>query len=202
MRRLRFAVVPTRDRPNDFADCVAALQPQVDRVVVVSHGAPYADPFSLDIPRCSIVAYAEDPPNISRMWNLGLDQVHWLSADEPYDVAVLNDDVVIPEGWFDKVTQRMRTKHASMGSPPRPGRPELVSGFAFILDGSMGLRADEQFQWWGGEDDLQRRAGTVALVPGAEVEHRRPNSTTVGVLAQIAGDDRDRFIQKWGVAAW
>lgn len=197
VRRLKFCVVPTHDRPVDFADCLAAIGPQVDHVVVVSHDASYAQ-VEWATKGISVVPYREYPPNISRMWNLGLDRVQWLSADEPYDVAILNDDAIVPPGWFTKITEGMRARGAVMGSAPRPGCPGMVSGFAFILDGGADLRADEQFHWWFGEDDLQRQAGGAALIHGVEVEHRHPSSTTVGVLAEIAGADQARYAAKWG----
>ena len=200
MRRKRYAVIPTRNRPDDFRDCMAAITPQVDRVIIISHGASYADPLSLDWPDHSIIGYAEDPPNISRMWNLGLNACSNLDNPIGYDVAVLNDDVIVPPDWFERVVRSMREEdNASAGCVRRP-RDLRMTGYAFILDGNVGLRADEQFQWWYGDDDLQRQAmqlGGIAYAGGQDVEHRHPNSTTVGVLAEIAGQDRERFIAKW-----
>lgn len=208
---MRYAVIPTHDRPQDFADCYAAIAPQVDQVIIISHGAPYADPTGLDWPDAIVTGYGQDPPNISAMWNLGLTMAYRLGATE---VAVLNDDVVVPSGWFDRVTRCMFVNGAVVGgsggtSPipllcrkgARPGAGERVPGFAFILAGFTGLLLDEQFQWWYGDDDLMWRAadlGGTVLVPGLPVEHRHPNSTTVGELARIAGQDRERFAAKWG----
>jgi len=79
-----------------------------------------------------------------------------------------------------------------------------MAGYAFVLDGDKGIRADEQFRWWYGDDDIARQAralGGVALADGADVEHRHPNSTTVGVLADVAKDDRGRYKRKWGLHA-
>lgn len=220
-RRLRCAVIPTRDRPDDFADCYKAIASQVDVVIVVSHGAEYAAPLSLDWPDSVIVGYHEDPPNISRMWNRGIATAAQLAQGFPYDVAILNDDVIVPEGWFSAITHKMRVGFPTAvaagamspdvvvatgwgaASSPLPRMP----GFAFILNGDKGLRADEQFQWWFGDTDLDWRArqnGGMVLVPleGRVLEHRHPNSTTVGVLADIAAQDRERFAAKWGAAPW
>jgi len=202
MIRLRYAVIPTRDRPQDFADCVAAIAPQVDAVLVIAHeDDAWAYAYEHLRPDDWQIYYHPDgPPNISRMWNLGLDEAHYRAKGRPYDVAVLNDDVIVPPDWFDRVTEAMLLEDASAGCVRRV-HDRRMTGYAFILNGDDGLRADEQFQWWAGDDDLERQAsalGGVALADGPDVEHRHPNSTTVGVLAEVAREDLVRFEQKWG----
>jgi hypothetical protein len=231
--RLRLAVVTTRDRPGDYADCVDAISPQVDAVIPVVHtpsgysppqyvldivqGFDIFEPQDRDYSRPGFYApdvvvmdapylagygiYAEDPPNISRMWNLGLEMAKDYSrrAGLPYDVAILNDDAVVPSDWFARVTAEMRKTGAAAGCVRRVDDPRM-SGFAFVLNGDLDLRADEQFQWWYGDDDLQRQAeaaGGVAFAAGEGVEHRCPNSTTVGVLREVADQDRARYYEKW-----
>lgn len=209
--RLRFAVIPTHSRPLDLLDCLAAIVPQVDEVFVISNRAAYTTDLILD--RVTVVYCLDDPPNISRLWNIGLDAADTYARGAVFDVAVLNDDVVVPPGWFDGIQSHLREHDAVAGSAAsvqavvvhrRPGPVNLhhrMQGYAFMLDGSYGLRADEQFQWWFGDDDLEwraRQAGGVVLTPRFHVEHRHPNSTTVGVLADIAGQDRIRFKAKWG----
>lgn len=212
-RRLRFAVIPTKDRPKDYFDCMSAIIPQVDGVVVVSHDAPYT--YKSLEPEV-VIPYHPDVPNISVMWNLGLAEASRLAGDAPYDVAVLNDDAIVAPTWFNMVSGMMHDKECKAASANqftyqhrvfrKAGPISLgyrMAGFAFILDGTAGLYLDEQFQWWYGDDDLDwraREAGGVALVGGVPVEHRHPSTTTVGKLADIAGDDRQRFINKWGRA--
>jgi hypothetical protein len=208
--RLRAAVVTTHDRPGDYADCVESIAPQVDLIVTVAH-APAEYVWGALVRDClirqksevtaSVVQYQAEVPNISRMWNLGIERVEEVSAGRPYDVAVLNDDVVLPGDWFEWVTAAMRREDAAAGCTRRAADPRM-SGYAFILNGDRGLRADEQFRWWYGDDDLERQAkaaGGVAFVDGPEVEHRHPNSTTVGALAQVAKEDRGRYKRKWGL---
>lgn len=212
-RRGKYAIVVTHDRPVEYAACVAAIGGQVDRVVTVAHNCDY--PTGPDV-----VTYGETVPNISTMWNLGLDTIAYLAETagfgDRYDVAVLNDDVETPPGWFDRVTGMMHRTGAVAGSGDQFNRlrapivrtklgpverMERMSGFAFILDGTAHLTLDEQFQWWYGDDDLEwraRLAGGVVIVPRASVTHRYPNKSTVGVLAAIAGQDRERFHVKWG----
>jgi hypothetical protein len=216
--RLKYAVICTRDREQDFADALAAIRPQVDAVIVIAHMFPdYVDDCR-DWADGGVIDYSEDPPNISRMWNLGLEAVAKLADGQPYDVAVLNDDAIVPPDWFETITSAMRQVGAAAGSADQHGRLRAgdwdldvtvgpknlfnrLAGFAFILDGDKGLSLDEQFQWHYGDDDLEWVAcgrGGVVLVGGCKVDHLLPNSTTVGVLAEIAGGDRERFRAKWG----
>lgn len=202
--RLRYAVIVTRDRPGDFEDCVAMIAPQVHAIVVVAHmDPPYVRDTLLQHGMAwQVISYNEDPPNISRMWNLGLEAAAVAAPGRrppPHDVAILNDDVVVPPDWFDRVASEMWTNGSTAGCVARPDDPRMT-GYAFVLNGDADLRADEQFQWWYGDDDLQKQAerlGGVAFAPGPGVEHRHPNSTTVGVLAEIAAEDSRRYTRKW-----
>lgn len=213
MNRLKLAVVPTTGR-GILWDCLDAIRPQVDHVILVAHRC---SPAGLDEPwRISIKPYMQRVPNISAMWNLGLEEAEKRARGD-FDVAVLNDDAIVPSGWFDDVSAAMHEVGAVAGSRDQTGvlrgtqtyltaKPipleHRLSGFAFILDGRARLRADEQFQWWYGDDDLDWRAresGGVVKVPGDPVDHRYPGGTTVGQLALIAGEDRQRFESKWGM---
>lgn len=193
-RRLRFAVIPTRDRPDDYRDCRNAIEPQVDEVITIVHDAEYATAW-----QTTWIRYVENPPNISCMWNMGLNAAGRLAEGRPYDVAVLNDDVIVPSDWFARVRDTMHRAGAAAGCVRRKF-DHRMTGYAFMLNGDTGLLADEQFRWWYGDDDLQRRAeqaGGVAYAFGQDVEHRHPNSTTIGELARIASDDKDRFEARW-----
>ena len=194
MERFRFAVILTHDRPQDFLDCKAAIEPQVDHLTVVAHQCDYVTEH-----RGSLIPYNVWPPNISVAWNLGLRYVAQMAAGRPYDVAVLNDDAIVPANWFTSIIEKMRETGAAAGAATRPDDPRMA-GFAFILASEAGLYADEQFEWWYGDDDLARRAeqaGGIVQVAGIQVEHRHPNSTTVGVLADKAAEDRHRYERKW-----
>lgn len=194
---MRFAIIVTHDREQDFEDCLLAIAPQVGAVITVSHDAPYVrkGPYTIQ--------YSEFPPNISYMWNLGLDKAALLAKrEDEHFVAVLNDDAIVPPDWFDRVEASMRDMGAAAGCVHR-SFDERMAGYAFVLRGSAGLRCDEQFHWWYGDDDLQRqaeRAGGVAFANGQDVEHRHPNGSMSGdpIFAMIAAEDSQRYKEKWG----
>lgn len=201
---MRAAVIPTNGRV-DLEDCLRAIAPQVDNVILINHKAALKG-NALDL---HVLDYFEDPPNISTMWNTGLTHAYEMGADT---VAVLNDDAIVYPGWYDKIEKAMVTAGAVAGwsAGEHAGHllydkaePTLLrmTGYAFILDAEAGLLADPQFRWWYGDNDLEwraREAGGVVHV-GGSIEHRHPNGTTVGVLAEIAGQDAGRFRAKWGV---
>lgn len=210
MNRTRVAVIPTTGR-GILWECLDAIRGQVDHVILVAHRCK---PKVGTPTRTTVLTYLARVPNISLMWNLGLIHAERNTVG-PFDVAVLNDDAIVPSNWFAEVTEAMREAGAVAGSRDQTGvlrsphvytEPKAVplefrlSGYAFILDGTARLRLDEQFQWWYGDDDLDwraREAGGVVKVPGEPVDHRYPGGTTVGELAQIAGEDRERFKAKW-----
>lgn len=191
---MRAAVIPTHTRPRDFADCVAAIRPQVDMIVAVAHGQfalRYAQP-RVDV----VVPYRQRVPNISEMWRLGLD-----AASEHRWVAFLNDDAMVSGNWFDTLQGHAEQAGNAGASGWRgEGRSRKIAGYAFILDAHSGVRPDERFRWWYSDDAIQRQCenrGGFSLVLDAKVEHRYPNASTRGELRRISRDDEPRFRQAY-----
>jgi GT2 family glycosyltransferase len=216
------ALIPTRNRPGDLADCVKAIGSQVDKVIVVDNRSdPPVRPEDHG-DNVWVLYCPDDPPNISRLWNAGLQVAASYTNGEPHSVAVLNDDCVVPAGWFEAVDCAMRGFGAVAGSSDphgqlgellihhQPGPVDLrwrLCGYAFVLAGEVGLRADESLAWFYGDDDLDwraRQAGGVVIVPGFPVEHRWPNAQTNARPELVAqtGRDRARFAAKWGRTPW
>lgn len=191
-----YAVIPTRGR-DTLWECVEAIRPQVDAVILVDTGSPdhLAQYGYLEIVR------DDGPRNISRWWNLGLDHAVKVAGNAPaWNVAVLNDDVIVPPDWIARVTSALR---ASSGTLAYPDTQYKITGFAFVLAGELGIRADERFVWWYGDDDIQFQAaqhGTVVTVPNAAVEHRYRSVQTYESVELIQQTERDResFVAKWG----
>jgi len=189
-------------------------------VIIIDTGFPNSTAFH---DKVTVIKDHNEPKNISRWWNLGLDEVHrvqqWIDTD--YVVAILNDDLVIPPNFVETLAVAIVKNSAAAAYPDQhdfaagqqivmrsPGPINLFArmcGYAFALRGSANLKADETLAWWYGDDDLDwraRQAGGNVLVGGLKVQHLRPNESTVGELAEQAGRDRQTFINKWGQAPW
>lgn len=219
----RYAVIPTYNRPEVCLRAIAAAVGEADHVYVIDNGddPALAAPVS-DSREWYVLRTPMRPPNISKLWNIGIDlaAVHARGADlEEWDVAVLNDDAIIPPGWFDAVSHQMRTWGAAAGSSGysdkstsylhrTPGTTALahrMQGHAFILRGEAGLRADETLQWWCGDNDLDmqaRKAGGTVIIGGYPVEHLHPDQSTRGELAAQTAVDMQTFVDKWGWRPW
>jgi hypothetical protein len=228
----RIAVVATHDRPAELARCLRALGPQCDAIVVVDNAS--APPVSDQEVHAEAIAYScepvatrvlhddEQPPNLSRLWNVGLDEVATSLGGSAvfYDVAVINDDAIVPPGWWDAVSRAMRRydtgaacsdPHGTLTSPHVAYAPDgdimrRLCGWAFMLAGETGLQFDERLRWWFGDTDIDWRArldfGGTVIIPGFPVENTLANTTTVGPLAEQAGRDRETFANIWGWAPW
>lgn len=223
----RVAVIPTRDRHRMMFDAVQRLVSQVDRVIIVDNrSAPYysRDTWGRiewwDEDLIHVIPHNEDPPNISRLWNLGLVAAEHMAEEagaDQWDVAVLNSDVVVPWNWVNGMSRAMRSSPAVLAYPDQAGGVyqllhvvtgpvplnQRITGYAHMMRGEAHLRYDETMAWWYSDDDLDwtaRERGGALLVPGLSVEHRDPNgSTNARPELQIqAGKDRETFRNKWG----
>lgn len=221
----RYAVVPSNGRPF-LDDLLASLAGQVDDVLVVANNWQRADGGQAlrDSGAPVDVLDGPDERNISRWWNLGLDAFAKLaegSGAAEWDVLVVNDDVVCPPDLVETLSARMRATTAVLVYPDQAGGQreilhttaapvplsQRITGYAFLLRGEAGLRADESLVWWAGDDDLDfqaRQQGGALLVPGVPVEHRAPDVQTNAspeLTAQTCRD-MDTFLTKWGVRPW
>lgn len=156
------------------------------------------------------------------MWNRGFELIETTAQvfrSEKWDVAVFNDDTVIPDGWFDYVAHALRGTDAAIActdpygalqSPLLKTQPDgniqtRMCPWAFIVRGELGLHADETMRWWWGDTDFDWqacRAGGVLLLPGYTTQNTCANSTTFGALAEQAGRDGETFARKWGWRPW
>jgi GT2 family glycosyltransferase len=217
----RFAVVVTHNRPTELGRCLAAISPQVLQVLVVDNASDPPAEAPAGLRNVVVVRDLEQPPNLSRLWNAGLDAVEKYrpEAVDVWDVAVLNDDAEPPEGWMAAVAGGIRATGAAAGCSVGARHPATVvhgpqapantgtrlHGWAFVIRGETGLRADERLRWWCGDDDLSakaRQAGGLVHVPGFPVPNYHADTTTVGVLAEQAGRDMQTFVDLWGHRPW
>lgn len=227
----RVAVIPTRDRHAMLFDAVNSLASQVDRVIIVdNNSSPRIDRGTWgmaewwdDDDLMWVLRHNEDPPNISRLWNMGLITAEAMAREgghDEWDVAVLNSDVVVPHLWVRRLSAAMRATSAVLAYPDQSGSAthsilhgvaqpvplsQRITGYAHMMRGETGLRYDESMAWWYSDDDMDwtaRQRGGALLVPGLSVEHRDPNGSTNArvELQEQAGRDRQTFINKWGRA--
>jgi hypothetical protein len=220
----RYAIIPTHNRAAQLATCMAGLDAAVDVFVVVDNAScPPVDTYGLEpVSRLVILRDEEQPPNLARLWNVGLDHVAALAdmaGQQIWDVAILNDDAVVPKGWFNACATAMRASPAvvACSGPHRPlSAPILKTApdwdvwtrmcpHAFVTRGEVGLRADESMRWWFFDSDWDvraRLAGGVQLIAGYPTLNTGANSSTVGVLAEQAARDRARLAELWPGCPW
>lgn len=211
----RYAIIPTHNRPELLTALVASLGRQCDRIVVLDNASdPPADEEQLQaaagVP-ILVLRDDEQPPHLSRYWNVMLDAVEDWADTDVYDVAILNDDSVMPAGWYDACSTALREHETAVIAHTTPTTPALLTELhnrpnnrmtphAFVIRGELGYRADEAMRWWYFDTDLDlraRQAGGVLYVQGPQVLNSRANSTTVGLLAGQAQADHGAFDAKW-----
>lgn len=220
----RFALILGHNRPTEIQDVIDDIKDQVSYILVIDNASQPPLHTVLEKPTGTPLTFLRDmtqPANLPRLWNIGFEQIRML-AEDPMDwkIAVLTDDVRIPEGWFKAVSEAMDRNGAVAGcsSPfhshlvqeivklhPDTDITNRMFGPAFIIQGSAGLEADERLKWWWNDTDLDwqaRLAGGMVVIPTHPVLNRYPNESSVGVNAEQAGRDRQTFLEKWGFNPW
>lgn len=215
-----YAVIPTRgDRPHTLVPLLQQLRREdVETVIIWTRSLTPDTTVTLSGARWTVDIGAR---NIQRWWNLGLQTVDRLAArhGRPYAVAVLNDDVRLPDKCVATLAEALDTAGATVAFPDRAGRlpaGELVvnrdpdgridrrhrmTGYCYVLAGEDKMRLDEGFVWWFGDDDLERRAvaarGAV-MVGGLKVANLEANGYLDAANRTQINRDRARFLTKWG----
>ena len=213
-----WVVVTTHNRHAMLDDLLSDLPRE--RTVIVDHRS---DP-PIEHSSVAHVIRCDCDPNISHLWNLGINWVASANRPVEFTVTVINDDLRIPPGTLDTLATALELTRAEIAFPDVPGFLKggqfavrqgdpgphnlfhRMTGYAFTLAGDTALRADESLVWWYGDDDLEWRAessrGTVR-VGGATVQHLSPNGSMADpALAAQAIKDRDTFVAKWGHPPW
>lgn len=214
-----WAVVPSNGR-SYLRGCLDALAPQVDGIVIVANGSDPM-PFEEICLPAIVISDLDSDMNISRWWNMGIDVVSGMMAqDGQWNVLVVNDDVVVPHDFVSVLSSAMRSNTAAIAFPNQhdghrslwrePGPVNLfwrITGYCFMMRGELGLRLDESMAWWASDDDLDWRARTQGgsyLVPGCPVQHHAPNGTFLDhpELHEQAARDMETFERKWDRRPW
>lgn len=220
-----YAIILTHNRPESLLRCIWAIAPQVDYVRVVDNASTPPVRIGPEDWPLNVVLYREmmQPPNLSMLWNkqLNLIERHARERTTEWEVAVLCDDSIAPEGWFSKVKTGLRQFGATAAStgPLGPREDFLLQrelegnvynrmcGWAFVLAGESGVRADETMHWWFADSDLDwqsRQLGGTLICPGPSVINEQPGhwTNTKPELGERAGLDREAFAAKWGYSPW
>lgn len=211
---MRFAVIATNGR-DCFGDSFRAISSQVDHVYVTETADGTHERMAAQGVKRDYVDYFTTHMNISRWWNRGLERADRRNWDDTWEVAIVNDDCIVPDGWMEAVCSGMRQRQAVAGCSgahditlrvPEPVPLDMrMQGFAFVLAGEKQLRFDEQLTWWCGDDDMDwrsREAGGMSMIRGFPVQHLYPNGQMTPELhVQVAGD-MQRFVDKWGRRPW
>lgn len=227
----RYAIIPSKpqtpERLELLDQSVQAIAPQVDQVLVIDNTPDRiiglrAVPELLD--NVAVIADPISPVNLSYLWNVGLRFARRLAREanadtgrESWDVAIINDDAIVPDGWFTAVSDAMREQGAAAGCSgggphsrmlTQPGAVPLetrMTGWAFILAGEKGATANEQLLWWFGDDHLDwlsRQLGGMLMIPGYPVQHLTANNQMTPELHAQTGKDAATFKAYWGSLPW
>ena len=179
--------IPTGTRRQYLADIIKESQISPEKIVIVHtvESEPIEGVNNI---------WDLDPVNIHRWWNRGIDVARTFGADY---IAVLNDDLRLKNNPINKIANRMRDTKSIIGYPV----PNIGIGYCWVLDIKSNIRADENFRWWYGDDDIRLRAleiGEVIHVP-TEVNHLHPNQLTTNNphLMELTKADEEYFKTKW-----
>lgn len=231
MIEARYALILGHNRVDLLRDTFYGIVTQVDMVWIHDNASdpPLHTVLKEEFgPNTIFIRDSEQPPNLARFWNNTLDQIELFhDSQDPegmissqYKVAVLTDDLDIPAGWFDAVSEAMDRTGAAAGCTsafPNHAVQEILKrepdadianrmyGPAYILRGGAQIRANEDLRWWFNDTDMDwkaRKLGGMINIPGPHVHNKHPNESTVGVLAEQAGRDREAFKEWWGWVPW
>lgn len=174
--------IPTRGtRGALLEDIVMSCGLERDKIVIVR-----TQPC--DVPDGVVVIDDFGPINIHRWWNTGLDKLQEMGVRYG---AVLNDDLIISPDSLHMLAQALATSGYTLAMPSTGERV----GWAWMLDLTRGVRPDESYRWWYGDDQLIHDAmenGGVTYIPGLTFVHMHPNHATGEnpVLLALAMQDR------------
>jgi hypothetical protein len=211
----RYAVIPSNGRECLY-QCVEAIEEQVDQVIVVdtSIKSPH---IYMNHPKIRVLGVS-GRINISRWWNIGLNYAEGLAEEataETWDVAILNDDAIVPYGWFKEVSDMMSYRGSAAGcsgghnitwDSPSPVPLDMrMQGFAFIVAGQFGLRANEDLRWYFTDDYIDwesRKLGGMTMVKGYPVDHLHPNGQVTSEIQEIIAHDAEVFVSIYESRPW
>jgi hypothetical protein len=193
-----FMTVPTAAaRPELLTSLIDNCGLPREQIIVVSTRE------GIDLPVGAITIEDLGTPNIQRWWARGIAEAEKRGATT---VAVVNDDISLTPQTLGRLSDALTRTGAAIASPSRPSfknglhkRPLVpyeprLWGSLWVLRLNSGLRPDERYVWWYGDNDLDIRArrhhGGVVL-EDVEYEHLHPGEGTAKSPELQAQADRD-----------
>lgn len=185
-------VIPTGLRHHYLPAMVDNAGIPPDRIVIVATRG-------LEPPLDVTVLHDDGPVNIQRWWNTGIDYAERHGATH---VAVFNDDLRITPDVIPAMRAELDSSGASICYVGHGIPVPALTGWAFMLNLTHGLRPDERYRWYYGDNDLHKRAiagrGITAIT--AQVDHVHPGESTQHdpELLALSAADRITFETQWG----
>jgi len=155
-----WVTIPTAGR-DTLTDCIESCGVPRERIIVALTRPNLTAPQG-----CQTITDL-GPINIHRWWNQG---IHHAVAQGARHVAVLNDDVLMKPDSLATLLDGMNGATLASPGARRPGTqaalhtnpskhaPMVIDGSCWIINTTHGLRADEGYRWWFGDNDLDLRA--------------------------------------------
>lgn len=172
-----------------------------------------------DDPRVEVLNTRGD--SLYRMWNDAWTRARYRGFDY---LAVLNDDIVIPDGLIGHLAAALDDDPGLWLVAPEWTRPLSagvditgdvlpvrgtqrhggISGWCFLVRVDVPVPPiDEQFEWWCGDDDLaeqvHRAGGRIGIVEGLPLDHEAETTARRHSWTYRAKwDDARRYEEKYG----
>lgn len=167
--------------------------------------------------------------NISKWWNAGLDYIrsHYSKITreyQPYHILIAESDIRISSNDVHKLSYALEKFKAGIAGANWKGLNLATGeylfsennrhwgsdenwrfpGVGFMIDGSLGLKFDEEFRWWFADDDFifqHRLASNAVLVGGTQMTHAGGTAMDVDRV-RMAEEDYKKLLVKWGLDAY
>jgi hypothetical protein len=219
------AIIPTRFDIPSLPALINNIIEDVKDIYILDNGLDGLRRAELyRFPKVTILPC--DDKSIYQMWNFGMDTIIKTCGKESYS-AVLNDDIFLLPNTLKTMAGFLDSYSNLVAVSPDYnrklvdgfGKLELefcestfghggMAGFAFMIKNKCGIRVDETFKWWYGDDDLVKqilktgnRVGKIINLP---LEHNQGSSFVYrkSELNQYIVSDRFYFNQKYGENRW
>jgi len=191
------AVIPTRFDIPSLPALINNIVEDVKDIYILDNGLNGLRRIELyRFPKVTILPCNDK--SIYQMWNFGMDTTIKTCGKESY-TAILNDDIsFLPDtlkimaGFLDSYSNLVAVSpDYNRRLADGIGKLELefcestfghggIAGFAFMIKNECGIRIDETFKWWYGDDDLVKQilktGNKIGKIKNLPLEHNQGSS--------------------------